>query len=825
MNEVDQAKLLAALLGVLKNENSKAKKALAEELSQELQDLIDQQSGTQYLQVNEDEDPVPVQVFRGRKGEKGPKGPKGARGDSGARGLAGPQGPQGTQGSIGPMGPQGLTGPEGKQGLQGQPGKDGETPDLEPFKLKITGEFEQFTRNISSQITRMAYAGTGGGSSGGGEVRLAGLDDIDMSTLDGDKFLRYNSSTQQFQFSDPVLVGDLLPAANNLYRIGSPELRWKELWLTGNTIFLGSAQLKVDEPTGSVAVIPDTVTGTGNTNAIIITQQGAMRAVPVAANGSVSRSDFDRFANSNNQSIVNFTKITSNASPSVSNTFYLGNPGREWKDLHLSGSIYINGQESLSQSTFDKYLQVSNASPVALSGSYSDLTDKPDLDQYIQVANATFIIQDKVDKYLEVSNTGPLVLRPELDQYIHVSNANVLIQNKVDKYLEVANTGPLVLRPELDNYVQVANANALIQDKVDKYLEVSNTGPLVLRPELDNYLQVANLVSLSSDIIPSSDDTFKLGSPTQRFSELYLAGNSIFIDGSKVRVESNNLIFDDKTVAVLSDLDSYLQVSNANIIIQDKVDKYLEVANTGSLVLRPELDQYIHVSNANVLIQNKVDKYLEVSNTGPLVLRPELDQYIQVANANILIQDKVDKYLQVANTGPLVLRPELNQYLQVANANFTTQPQLDKYLEVANANFATQADLDRYLQVANANSVTPDQLSQYLQVANSAQFATVSDLDNYLQVANSSAVSAPVVANAVGSGTALVESTINNIINFKSLKAGSNITFQEINGDIVISATGSLSVQDTIDFGFVSNDFGLITDGEESDPQYDFGTL
>ena len=658
MNEVDQAKLLAALLGVLKNENSKAKKALAEELSQELQDLIDQQSGTQYLQVNEEDDPVPVQVFRGRKGDRGPKGPKGVRGDAGSRGLSGPQGPMGNQGSIGPMGPQGLTGPEGKEGPEGRAGKDGETPDLEPFKIKITGEFEQFTRNISSQITRMAYASGGGSSSGGGEVRLAGLDDIDMSTLDGDKFLRYNSATQKFQFSDPVVVGDLLPAANNLYRIGSPEMRWKELWLTGNTIFLGSAQLKVDEPTGSVAVIPDTVPG-ANTNAIIITQKGAIRTAPVSANGSVSRSDFDRFSNSNNQTIVDFTQISSNAAPLSSNTFNLGNPGREWKDLHLGGSLFIGGQEALNKSTLDGYLQV--------------------------------------------------------------SNANVLIQDKVDKYL------------------QVSNANFATQSDLDKYIQTANL----------------NLLSLGTSIVPATDNLYDLGSPSNRFAELYLSGNSVYINGSTVRVESNNFIFDDKIVA----------------------------------------------------------------------LAPDLDRYLQVANANVLIQNKVDNYLQVANTGPLVLRPELDQYLQIANANFTTQTQLDKYLQVSNANFATQADLDRYLQVSNANSVTPSQLSQYLQVANTTQFATTSDLDNYLQVANSSAVGAATVANTAGSGTSLVESTINNVINFKSFKAGSNITLQDNNGEIVINATGSLSVQDTLDFGFVSNDFGLITDGEESDPQYDFGTL
>ena len=454
MNEVDQAKLLAALLGVLKKENSKAKKALAEELSKELQDLIDEQSGTQYLQVNEVDDPIPVQVFRGRPGTRGPKGPKGTRGETGPRGMSGPQGPNGPQGAVGPMGPQGLQGPEGKQGPQGTPGKDGETPDIEPFKIKITSEFEQFTRNISSQITRMAYAtgggssSSGGSSSGGGEVRLAGLDDVDLSGTSNRSFLKYNSSSQKFEFVDPF-AGDVLPAANNLYRLGSPELRWKELHLSGNTIFLGSAQLKVDDPTGSVAVIPQTVPG-ANTNAIIITQQGAIRTAAVQANGSVARSDFDKFRNSNNQTIVDFTQISSNAAPVNSNTFNLGNLNRQWKDLHLSGSLFINGQESLNQTT------------------------------------------------------------------------------------------------------------------------------------LDGYLQVANLSALTTSLVPAPDSTINLGSPTKRFSELYLSGNSIFINGSTLKVQSNNFIFDNQQVALLSDLDKYLQVANAGSISSNNAGSLTGANNLGS---------------------------------------------------------------------------------------------------------------------------------------------------------------------------------------------------------------------------------------------------
>ena len=456
MNEVQQAKLLAALLGVLKKENSKTKKALSEELYTELQSLIDDQSGTRYLQLDELESPVPIQVFRGEKGNVGPRGLRGPKGDKGSRGLKGPQGPQGLSGPTGPMGPQGIRGPEGKQGEKGEPGKDGQTPDIEPFKAKITDDFEKFTQNISSQITRMAYAKGGGGSTGSGEVRLLRLDDVDTSDLGDQKYLRYNASTQKLEFSSTI----------------------------------------------------------------------------VTSNNSVS-------------------------------------------------------------------------------------------------------------------------------------------QNQLDKYLEVA------------------NANFTTQVDLDKYLEVANL----------------NFEAVASDIIPAANNTFKLGSPDMRWTELYLTGNSLFIDNSTLRVANDTLLFDNSPVALVSDL-----------------DKYLEVANSTS--------------------------------------------------------------------------------------------------------FVTQSDLDRYLQVANSGSVSSGDLSQYLQVANSTSFVTQDQLDRYLQVANSGSVSSSsTVANTTGTGLSTIQSSINNIINFKSIKAGQNITLSDNNGEIVINATGSLSVQDTIDFGFIGNDFGLITDGEESDPQYDFGTI
>ena len=83
MNDVDQAKLLAALLGVLQKQNTKLKKQLTEEL---LKELDAQVAGA---------------TLEGPKGEPGETGDTGPQGPQGERGVDGKKGEQGTQGQKG----------------------------------------------------------------------------------------------------------------------------------------------------------------------------------------------------------------------------------------------------------------------------------------------------------------------------------------------------------------------------------------------------------------------------------------------------------------------------------------------------------------------------------------------------------------------------------------------------------------------------------------------------------------------------------------------------------------------------------------------------
>ena len=150
MDQVEHAKLLAALLGVLKKESSKVKSALLEELHTELQKF-------------EPPEQVLIEGPQGPQGDIGPEGPRGFIGEPGIQGPVGETGPQGEQGlpgkhiteaqlnenghlflyrddgvqfpignvigeqgPIGPVGPQGDKGEKGETGLQGEQGIPGE---------------------------------------------------------------------------------------------------------------------------------------------------------------------------------------------------------------------------------------------------------------------------------------------------------------------------------------------------------------------------------------------------------------------------------------------------------------------------------------------------------------------------------------------------------------------------------------------------------------------------------------------------------------------------------------------------------------------------
>ncbi len=146
----------------------------------------------------------------GLDGRDGPQGAVGPAGPSGKQGLRGERGPQGEPGRTGPQGIQGERGPQGEpgpQGIQGPPGKDGDSKQVEQkfekFKSVLENDLSQYKNKlnalVSSSLSNDAWK-----ASGGGEVNLRYLDDVDRDSIIDGYVLSYDETTQKFTFVSPT---------------------------------------------------------------------------------------------------------------------------------------------------------------------------------------------------------------------------------------------------------------------------------------------------------------------------------------------------------------------------------------------------------------------------------------------------------------------------------------------------------------------------------------------------------------------------------------------------------------------------------------------
>jgi hypothetical protein len=76
-----------------------------------------------------------------------------------------------------------------------------------------------------------------------------------------------------------TVQGNILPSANITYNLGSPTLRFKDLFLSGTTIDLGGATIKTDATSGAIALIPQPTATNPNPTGIVVSPVGTVSTV------------------------------------------------------------------------------------------------------------------------------------------------------------------------------------------------------------------------------------------------------------------------------------------------------------------------------------------------------------------------------------------------------------------------------------------------------------------------------------------------------------------------------------------------------------------
>jgi len=114
--------------------------------------------------------------------------------------------------------------------------------------------------NLTKQLIKVSQSH----SSGGGAGSLKDLDDVDTSSQQNNYAIKYNSSTGKYDFGEvatdfSAVAEHILPAATNTYDLGSSSKRWRDIYLSSDSIDLAGATISSDG-TGTIAL-----SGTGAT--------------------------------------------------------------------------------------------------------------------------------------------------------------------------------------------------------------------------------------------------------------------------------------------------------------------------------------------------------------------------------------------------------------------------------------------------------------------------------------------------------------------------------------------------------------------------------
>lgn len=107
--------------------------------------------------------------------------------------------------------------------------------------------------------------------------------DVDMTGATTGDVLVYNANTQVFSArrigSSTPVSGSLIPTSSRTADLGSPNRRFRSLYLSGNTIDLEGTQIKADAANGTISLSSPPTEQFPNPIAIVITPQGGFAPV------------------------------------------------------------------------------------------------------------------------------------------------------------------------------------------------------------------------------------------------------------------------------------------------------------------------------------------------------------------------------------------------------------------------------------------------------------------------------------------------------------------------------------------------------------------
>jgi hypothetical protein len=120
-------------------------------------------------------------------------------------------------------------------------------------------------------------------------------------------------------------TGNLLPSANITYDLGSATNRWRDIFLSGNTINLGGATIKADDDSGAIALIPKVTVDNPHPKGVVFSPAGTLSTVSTSSGqltGNAIKNSADAAVQAQTTTFGNI-EVTGNVTSTSG--FFLGN--------------------------------------------------------------------------------------------------------------------------------------------------------------------------------------------------------------------------------------------------------------------------------------------------------------------------------------------------------------------------------------------------------------------------------------------------------------------------------------------------------------------
>ena len=334
-----------------------------------------------------------------------------------------------------------------------------------------------------------------------------------------------------------TITGNLIPSANVAYSLGDATHQWKDLWLSGSTINLGGAVIKTDAATGAVAIIPQVTDAIPNPVGIVISATGSI--TPVATTGGAISTG----------AIAASTTDTAQASATVESVTALG----ERIDAILTNT------DSTALNSLAELVAAFQAADGNLTSSISSLSSTAGSNLAAEITNRIAAVSAENDARVAGDDT--------LQGQIYV-NATAIANEASARATAVA--------------VAIATAASDATTKADA-AQVAAVATAKIY-----------LGAVTADIVPATDLSASLGSPTKQFHSLYVGPGTLYVNGKAV-IQDN------------SDTMTFSTNVNQNLRLQTSGSGHLELqAATGTIdvkgTLSIESGKRI-VDNAGVQVQ------------------------------------------------------------------------------------------------------------------------------------------------------------------------------------------------------------------------------